>query len=233
MNSHLTHQTAKIIFAFLFMFSGFLMAQNKVVREIDPFDKVKVSDDLKVVFVKSDRENITIIANGIGYDKIVTESSGRELRLKVKTGVFKETDVKIEVAYVKLRSIEAANKADITFTDVLTGDELSLKATGGAVINAEVDVSALKASLSNGGRMEISGSADLQEVDASLGSRFNAYEFETENGFVKSNTNSEVVVWVKNKLEASAGSKAELKYRGKPVEVKSSTSLGGKISGDL
>jgi hypothetical protein len=215
------------------MISGSLMSQNKVVREIDPFDQVKVSDDLKVVFIKSDRENITIIAKGIGYDKIVTESSGRELKVKVKTGVFKDTDVKIEVEYVKLRSVDAANKADVTFTEVLTGDQLSLKATGGAVINAEVDVSALKASLSNGGRIEISGSADLQEVDANLGSTYNAYEFETENGYVKSNTNSEVVVWVKNKLEATAGSKAQLKYRGKPADVTSSTNLGGKISGDL
>ena len=233
MKSHITNQLVKIIIILFFILPGNLMAQNKVVREIDAFDQVKVSDDLQVEFIKSDKENITIVANGIGYDKIVTESSGRELRVKVKTGVYKDTDVKIEVEYVKLRSIEASNKANVTFREVLTGDELNLKASGGGVINVEVDVSALKASLSNGGRIEISGSADLQEVDANLGSKFNAYELETENGFVKSNTNSEVVVWVKNKLDATAGSKAQLKYRGKPAEVKSSTSLGGKISGDL
>ena len=224
---------ANIILAIIFFCSCNLFAQNKVVREIAPFDKVKVSDDLKVTFKKADRENITIVANGIGYDKIVTESSGRELKMKVKTGIFKNTDVQILVEYVKLRSIDASNKADIKFEGIVIGDELSLKATGGAVINVEVDISALKASLSNGGRIEISGRADLQEVDSNLGSKYNAYEFETENGYVKSNTNSDVVVWVKNRLEATAGSKAILKYRGKPTDVKSSTSLGGKISGDL
>ena len=101
------------------------------------------------------------------------------------------------------------------------------------MINVDVDVSAVKASLSNGGRIEISGKADLQEVEANLGSKYHAYELETENGYVKSNTNSDVVVWVKNRLEATAGSKAELKYRGKPAEVKSSTNLGGTISGDI
>lgn len=221
-----------VLAAFIFV-SISSLAQNKVVREIAPFDQVKISDDLKVTFKKADRENITIVANGIGYDKIVTKSSGRELKINVKTGVFKNTDVQILVEYVKIRSIDASNKADIKFEEVLTGDELSLKATGGAVINVEVDISALKASLSNGGRIEISGSADLQEVEANLGAKYNAYEFETENGYIKSNTNSDVVVWVKNKLEATAGSKAELKYRGKPEDVKSNTSLGGKISGDL
>jgi hypothetical protein len=137
------------------------------------------------------------------------------------------------VQYVKLRSIEATNKADVKFRETLTGDEIVLKATGGAVINIDVEISALKASLSNGGRIEISGSAGLQEVDANLTAKYNAYDFETEDGFIKSNTNSDVVVWVKNKLEASAGSKAELKYRGKPAEVKTSTNLGGKIQGDL
>lgn len=210
-----------------------LNAQNKVVREIAPFDQVKISDDLKVVFIKADKERITIVANGIGYDKIVTKSSGRQLKIGVKTGIYKNSDVHIEVEYVKVRSIEASNKADVKFQEVLTGDELKLKANGSAVIHVEVDVSAVKASLSNGGRIEISGRADLQEVDANLGSKYNAYEFETENGYIKSNTNSNVVVWVKNRLEASSGSKAILKYKGKPTEVKSSTSLGGKISGDL
>ncbi len=221
-----------IVSAFLIS-STCLFGQNKVVREVSSFDQVKVADNVKVVFKKADMEKITIVAKGIGYDKVVTESSGRVLTIKVKTGIFKEADVQIEVEYVKIRSIDASNQADVKFEGALTGDEISLKATGGAVINTTVEASAVKASLSNGGRIEISGKADLQEVDASLGAKYNAFEFETEDGFVKSNTNSDVVVWVKNKLEASAGSKSEIKYKGKPAEVKSSTNLGGKISGNL
>ncbi len=225
--------TAPLIIAvFLFSFNT-INAQNKVVREIGDFDKVKVSDNVKVVFKKADKERISITATGIGYDKIVTDLSGRELRIRVKTGIYKNSDVNIVVEYEILRSIEASNKADISFSETLTGDEVKLKATGNAVINVEVDVSAVKASLSNGGRIEISGRADLQEVDANLGSKYNAYEFKTENGYVKSNTNSDIVVWVINRLEASSGSKSELKYRGKPAEVISSTNLGGKISGGL
>jgi len=233
MKSSNKNLTAQFIIAIMILSSISVFAQNKVVREIAPFDQVKASDDLKITFKKADKEKITIIAKGIGYDKIVTESSGRELKIKVKTGIHKDTDVQIEVEYVALRSVDASNKVDIKFNEPLTGGELSLKSSGSAVINVEVEISALKASLSNGGRIEISGKADLQEVDANLGSKYNAYEFETENGYVKSNTNSDVVVWVKNILEATAGSKAELKYRGKPAEVKSNSSLGGKISGDL
>ena len=233
MKSSYKNLTAQFVFSIIFLFSLSVFAQNKVVREIAPFDQVKASDDLKITFKKADKERITIVANGIGYDKIVTESSGRVLKIKVKTGIFKNTDVQIEVEYVTLRSLDASNKVDIKFNEPLTGGELSLKASGSAVINVEVEVSALKAGLSNGGRIEITGKADLQEVEANLGSKYNAYEFETENGYVKSNTNSDVVVWVKNRLEATAGSKAELKYRGKPAEVKSNSSLGGKISGDL
>ncbi len=222
------------ILIFLVTFSAYnLLAQNKVVREIDPFDKVKISDNVNVIFKKADKEKITIVANGIGYDKIVTESSGRELKVKIKTGIFKNADVQIEVEYVKLRSIDASNSANVKFQETLTGDEITIKSTGGAVINLDVDISALKASLSNGGRIEITGKANLQEVDANLTAKYNAYELESENGYIKSNTNSDVVVWVKNHLEATAGSKAELKYRGKPEDVKSSTNLGGKITGDL
>lgn len=233
MKSHFKSIVAQVVFTTLIFASFLLAAQNKVVREIDAFDQVEVSDNLNVVFRKADKENITIVADGIGYDKIVTESSGRVLKIKIKTGVYKNTDVRLEVDYVKIRSVSASNKADIKFQEALVGDELNLKSNGNAVINVEVEVSALKASLSNGGRIEISGKADLQQVEANLAAKYNAFELESKNGFIKSNTNSDVVVWVTGKLEATAGSKAELKYKGKPEEVVSNTSLGGKITGDL
>lgn len=225
----------KILLLNLFV-SGLLytaMAQNRVIKEVNPFDKVVISDNLKVVFRKADKENVILTATGIDYDKIVVESSGRELKIKLKTGIYSNTDINIQVDYVKIRSIDAGNNADVKFEGPLMGDQIELKSTGGAVINLSVESSAIKASLNNGGRIEISGKTDLQEVDANLGSKYNAYALESVNGFVKSNTTSDVVVWVTNKLEANAGSKAELKYRGKPAEVKSSTSLGGKITGDL
>ncbi len=233
MKMSLTKLAAQFFFILLIVSTLKLNAQNKVEVAIDPFDQVKVSDDLKIVFKKSDKEHVTIVANGIGYDKIITESSGRILRIKVKSGFYKATDVQVLVEYVTIRSLEASNKADVSFEEVLEGDQLELKAVGSAVINLKADISALKASLSNGGRIEISGKAEIQEVDASLGSKYNAYEFETENGFIKSNTNSDVVVWVKNKLEATASSKGNVKYRGKPADLKTGTNLGGKISGDI
>ncbi len=225
--------STSIIFAILFFSLNVVSAQNKVEVEIDPFDKVKVSDNLNVVFIKGEKEGVSIVAEGIGYDKIITKTSGRELVIKVKSGVYKNSKIDIEVNYITLRSIEAANKANVMFNEKITGDELMIKASSNAVIIVEVDIKAVKASLSNGGRIEISGRADLQEVDANLGSKYNAFEFETENGYIKSNTKANVVVWVKNILEASANSKGVLKYKGTPAEVKSKTTLGGKISGDL
>lgn len=221
-----------IVFVLL-LSSVFIFAQNKVVRDIDSFDKVSVSDDVKVTFRKAEVEKITILAEGIGYDRIVSETEGRELKIRIKTGLFKETDVQITVEYVTLRAVDASNKADVKFEEKLTGDQITLKATGGAVINVDVEINALKATVSNGGRIEIAGSANLQEVDASLGGKYNAYEFETKKGYVKSNTNADVVVWSKEYLEATAGSKAVLKYRGSPEDVQSSTNLGGTIQGDL
>ena len=222
-----------IIVLFLTVVSNIALGQNRVIREINSFDQVKVSDNINVVFKKADMERITLVAEGIGYDKIVTESSGRELIIRMKTGIFRSGKVNVEVEYVKLRSIEAANQASIHFQDTIVGDELIVKATGGAEIKLGVDLAALKVSLSNGGKIEIAGKSKLQEVEASLAAKYNGYELKTENGYVKSNTNSEVVVWVTNRLEASAGSAAELKYRGKPEEVQSSSSLGGKIIGDI
>ena len=233
MKSPVQHMTKLIIISFLTVFSNFAIGQNRVIREISSFDQVKVSDNINVVFKKSEVERITLITEGIGYDKVVTETAGRELRIRMKTGIFKSGKVDVEVEYVKLRSIEASNQVNVHFQDTIVGDELIVKSTGGAVVKLGVDLAALKASVSNGGRIEIAGKSRIQEVDASLAATYDGYELKAENGYVKSNTNSKVVVWVTKRLEASAGSAAELKYRGKPEEVQSSTSLGGKIVGDI
>ena len=53
--------TALLIFAaFIFSFTT-IYSQNKVVREISPFDQVKVSDDLKVVFKKAERKELPLL----------------------------------------------------------------------------------------------------------------------------------------------------------------------------
>ena len=94
MNSTKKVLTAQLIIAALLFCFNCTFAQNKVVREIDAFDRVKVSDDVKVIFKKAEKERITITATGIGYDKIVTKSSGRELKISVKTGIYKNSDVR-------------------------------------------------------------------------------------------------------------------------------------------
>ncbi len=232
MNLSLAKSSVNLFYALLLLASTNVIAQNKVIREIDSFDKVKVSDDLKIVFKKSDKEKITIVANGIGYDKIMTETSGRELRVRVKTGIYKDADATVEIEYVTLRSIDASNRVDVKFEEILTGD-LDLKSSGGAVIHIDVQASAIKASVSNGGKIEITGKASIQEINASLGGTYSGYELETESGFVKASTNSEVVVWVTGKLEATASSKSKVKYRGKPEEVQSGSNLGGEILGNI
>ena len=79
MKSSIKNLSAHILGAVLIFISVNLSAQNKVVRDISPFDKVKISDDLKIIFKKADKEKITIVANGIGYDNIFSKSSGRDL----------------------------------------------------------------------------------------------------------------------------------------------------------
>ncbi len=210
-----------------------VIAQNKVIRDMATFEKVSVSDNVNVTFKKGSDEKVEIISQGIDYDKIVTQTNGGELRIKLKTGFYKEADVNIEVTYKHLRVIEASNKATVKFAETVEGNELNLKANSNAVIIINVDVNTLKASVSNGGRIEVSGKAKVQYVDANIGGKYNGYELESNVGWIKSNTNAEAVVWVKETLDASAGSKGKIKYRGKVDNLKTNTSLGGKIEGNL
>ena len=231
MKSNRTFLTTALILVFLAIIPA--EAQNKVVRDMPTFEKVSVSDNVNVTFRIGNDEKVEIISQGIDYSKILTTASGGELKIKLKTGFHKEADVAIEVTYKHLSVIEASNKANLKFPDTVKAKELNLKANSNATINIIVDVNTLKASVSNGGKIDISGKAKVQYADANIGGKYNGYELESNVGWVKANTNGEVVVWVKETLDATAGSKGKIKYRGKPEHIKTNSSLGGKIEGNL
>ncbi len=221
-----------IFFSFMLSVAP-VIAQNKVIRDMATFEKVSISDNMNITFKKGNDEKVEIVSQGIDYDKIVTTTDGGVLRIKLKTGFYKGSDVNIEVTYKHLSVIEASNRATVKFVETVEGDELNLKANSNAVIIIDVNVNTLKASVSNGGRIEVSGKAKVQYVDANIGGKYNGFELESNVGWIKSNTNAEAVVWVKETLDASAGSKGKIKYRGKVENLKTNTSLGGKIEGNL
>jgi hypothetical protein len=209
------------------------VAQNKIIREVNQFDHVHVTEKIDVQLRESDTHKVTFTATGIDYDNIVTEVDGRELRVKLKPGIYKDYKIDFIIEYVKLRTIEAGNGAKITGLNTLAGDEMTIKASGNAVVNASVKVNALKAQLSTSGRIEIDGEAEFQEVEANTYGKYHGFELKADDGFVKANTGAEAVVYVVDQFEGSASSKGTIKYRGSPNNVKSTTSLGGEIIGNI
>ncbi len=208
-------------------------AQNKIVRDIKPFDRVKVMDNVKVVFREGPTENLSFTAVGVGTEKVVTENNGRQLVIRMKPGFHKEAKVDVEVSYKKIRSIEVWNGAKVEMPDTIRIDDIELSVSGNSTLQLNVNTNTLKATLSSSGRVDIGGKAEIQEVDVNTNAQYLAYELETVNGYVKVSTGAEGVVWATKYLDAAASSKGELKYRGSPEDVKSGTSLGGKIIGNI
>ena len=119
--------------------------------------------------------------------------------------------------------------ATVRTAGVLSGDELNLRASSGGELYAEVEASAIEASASEGGVLNVSGQTEDQEVTVSTGGTYEGLELQCMRTYVKSNTGGMAEVVANKRLDANANTGGSIEYTGDP-EIKNIRSL---ISGGI
>ena len=84
-------------------------AQDKVERSLESFDKLRVSQGIKVDLRKGQSEKVTVEARGIDLDDIITEVRGGTLNIHLERNRYKNIDVKVEVYYKSITSIKVSS----------------------------------------------------------------------------------------------------------------------------
>ena len=221
----------RISLALLFLLSGIIvMGQDEKteIRELKPFDKIKISKGINVTLVEGDEPKAEVIITNAELEDVIIQQNGREIAIRMKTKIYKDVTVNVYVTFQNLREILAGTGGSIDSEDIIEADQLILEAGMDASIELEIEVNKLKASAS-AARIQVSGTADYIEVNTSTGGRFLGAKLECEEAYVRSNTGGSAQVFVTEKLEATAGSGAKIEYSGDPEKVEMKTNLGGKI----
>ena len=220
----------KVSLALLLLFSGMIvMAQTEKteIRNLKPFDKIKSSKGINVTLREGDEPKAEIVISNAEPEDVIIQQTGREVVIKMKTKIYKDVIVDVYVSFQNLREISAGTGGTITSDDIIEADQLTLEAGMDASIELEIEVKKLKASVS-AARIEVSGTADIVEANIT-GGRFLGAKLECEEAYIKANTGGSAQIWVTEKLEATAGSRARIEYKGNPDKVEMKTNLGGKV----
>jgi hypothetical protein len=120
-------------------------------REVAPFERLRISDDIDVNVVEGDGSRLRVYAGEKVIDRVVTSSSGGVLEIDIKDrgiviGDDPLGDARVEVSAEALEAIEVEGSSDV-LVENLDADQLELDLHGAADVDATGTVDRLTATI--------------------------------------------------------------------------------------
>ncbi len=197
-------------------------------RELAPFENLKVSRGINVTLVEGLSPKAEIHIQNAPVDDVLLEQSNKDLTIRMRSLINKDVAINVYLYYQNINEITVSSGASVFSENVLETDFLKLETGTDASIQLEIEVNKLEASAS-ASRIELMGSAELMDINATTGGRFLGANLESKDTKIRANTGASAQVWVTEKINARAGSGASVEYTGSPAKVEVHTSLGGKV----
>jgi len=221
----------KILTIILVIATSVAFAQKIEKRDIDSFDKIEVTGNIKVEMKLGNAESMEIKGVRVEPSEVVTEIEDKLLKIKMKSNLFEdEVQVVIKLTYKEIREITSNASAEIIFKDKIIGDKIFAEATSGGRILMEVELNAIDIKAYQGAHIDVSGKSKIQESLVNTGGVLAASNFQCDEVFIRMNTGGNAEIIANKKIEANVNTGANLSFFGKPTDEKLKKTLGGKIT---
>ncbi len=152
-------------FLVAFLVSAGLFAQkNTETRTLSGFDKLEVSGGFdQITLVAGSEEKVSIEAEGVDLDKIITDVKGNTLDIHMKKGSYRDHKIRMTVTYRKLTEVSSSGSTDFVTANPIKGDSFEFNMSGSGDFKGTFEVKKLSINISGSGDVLASGSADRQE----------------------------------------------------------------------
>jgi hypothetical protein len=237
----------KKLFSFLLLIlvTTAVLAQQKVVydahaeqRTVSPFHAIKVSHGIELLIKQGSDESLAISAdNNEQRDAVKTEVVNGELRIYIEQRMEKwwqqlrkkGVRVKAYVSFKNLDRIDGSSGSKTTIDGSLSGNDLSIDLSSGALLNGDITVTTLDVDQSSGAKSTMGGRVQNLEVSASSGAHFYGYNLAAEKVKANASSGGKMELSVGKEMSASASSGGAINYKGEGSVSNVSTSSGGKV----
>jgi hypothetical protein len=207
-------------------------AQERETRDLTGFNAVAVGGGIDLFVRQGQPFRVEVAAADGHLDEIVTEViDGRlEIRRKRPPGFLDWGDRgTVSVVLPALVGLTASGGSDLEAEGTVSGDTLTVVASGGSDVTIAVAVTQLEVTVSGGSDVQLSGSAGSARVQSSGGSDLNASRLMANAAEVDSSGGSDLSIAVRDALVANASGGSDVSYTGKPSSVRVNASGGGDI----
>ena len=224
-------KTFILLFLLLFFktYSQIRYDVERATISIKDFNSIKVYSGLEVKLIPSDKNIVYVYGDNI--EKVIISLKRKTMKIKLPVeSLFKTGYNYIEVFYSEnLEFISAYQGSVVTNKKTIKTNQISIKAKEGSNISAKISVNNLKANVSSGAKLKLTGVSNEVNLKVSAGGLINAEKLESNKAQVISIAGGTSSIRVKElaNLKINAGGKIEV--YGKPKQVFSRYTLGGKV----
>jgi hypothetical protein len=198
-------------------------AEDRQSRDLSGFDAIAVSNGIDLHLRQGDEFRVEVAASKGDTDQIVTEIDGHTLRIRREPGpgrLFGWFDhYAADVTLPRLEALEVSGGSNVSADGAVSGDGLSVRASGGSDVALEVAVESLSLDLSGGSDASIGGTAGALRAATSGGSDLDAGRLAAREAELRSSGGSGVRVHVLERLVATASGGSDISYSGNPASV--------------
>ncbi|MBD3890595.1 MAG: hypothetical protein ACI9NI_000616 [Olleya marilimosa] len=212
----------------LFLATTLVFAQNPKNKNVGDFNEVKVFDLIKVSLVKSDENKVMITGEDVDDVEIIIKNNTLKVRMKFDRS-FDGTKTFVAVHYTDLKVIDANEGAIVVGNELITQDNIELRAQEGASIIVGLDVDTVNVRAVSGGIIETRGKANTQDITLNTGGIYEGRDFETKNTTVKVRAAGEAEVKASNSVDARITAGGNIDIYGDPQIVTKKQTFGGSI----
>ncbi|WP_422350358.1 head GIN domain-containing protein [Flagellimonas sp.] len=218
----------KLLLLSLILSSSVLFAQRTIDTEVGEFNEIKVFDLIEVNLIQSDEHRIVIKGRNVDDIKWMNKNGVLKLRMQLDMK-FTGEDTFIEVYYTDLDVIDGNEGAQITCNELVTKNNLELRAQEGARIRIGVDVENVDIRAVTGGIVEATGLASNQSIVLNTGGIFDGRDLRTSNTDIKISAGGEADVFASEVVDINVRAGGDVNVYGKPKRVYKNTFAGGRI----
>lgn len=207
---------------------GYGATAQEIVIEPGNFSDVIVSRGLTVNFTKADSNRVVITGTSSGKVKADVEKGVLRIRTSLEQLLQEDTTV-VNVYYKQMQSLEARHNSRVEICGKIYQSLLRVKAREGAIIIATIEVENLVANILTGGLIQISGNADVQEIDVKATGEFRGENLIGNYISVNVNGGGTANVFSTEYVNATVRAGSTVYIYGDPSKIEEKTSFGGTI----
>lgn len=196
-----------------------------------PYSSINVSGSMEVILQKGMEGNISITAEDNIQDKIVVESDGTTLIIKMKnnTSLLNTKKISITVPFEDISEISLNGSGNIEGKDILKSSSLALNLQGSGAIKVSVEANSVDAQLNGSGDMLLAGKATDVEVKTTGSGNFEGKELTSENAQIYISGSGDSTIFAKNSLKARIQGSGSIFCAGNPTTNDVKVMGSGKV----